>query len=330
MDCLIDSVGLIGCGTSSPTSNLFINSLPGISLKAIDKISDDEQKDYQGVWDDVQTMSAQQFSIDVAHEFGKRFKLNRITSSINIGKDIDTATVTAASNEYRGLVIDTNAYYTGDYKPSALQSHYVQSISFYSTAIVANATFKVVDAALNTVLTTKTANLVVGWNLIEVNENYTQSKIAIGVNASAINTVYQQVDNNLQWTSTCDASIEGFTWTLGSETSGTKTDECYGLSIIYGTRCSYDNVVCNNKDQFYLAWMYLLAINLTVQRQFSTRINRWTLQQKEAEGLNLYFESEYQKVLNQVVYGINLDESDCCLECDSTYTVQETNVTGCK
>ena len=76
--------------------------------------------------------------------------------------------------------------------------------------------------------------------------------------------------------------------------------------------------------------MYLLAINLTVQRQFSTRINRWTLQQKEAEGLKLYFESEYQKVLNQVVYGINLDESDCCLECDSTYTVQETNVTGCK
>tara|TARA_R110000868_G_scaffold25994_3_gene100717 strand:+ start:6584 stop:7570 length:987 start_codon:yes stop_codon:yes gene_type:complete len=328
MNCLIDSVGLIGCGTSSPASNLFINALPGISLRAIDKISDEEQKDYQGVWNDVQTMAAQQFSIDVAYEFGKRFKLNRIASSINIGKDIDTATVTTASAQYRGVVIDTNAHATGDYKPSALQSHYVQSISFYSTAIVATATFKVVDAEHNSVLDTFTSALVVGWNLIQVNKNYGQRKIAVGVNAAAISTVYQQVDNNLQWTSSCDASIEGFTWTLGSETSGTKTDECYGLSIIYGTRCSYDNVVCNNKDEFYLAWMYLLAIHLTIQRQFSTQINRWTLQQKEAEGMKLYFESEYQKVLNQIVYSINLDEGDCCLECDSTYTVQETNVTG--
>ena len=99
------------------------------------------------------------------------------------------------------------------------------------------------------------------------------------------------------------------------------TNESYGLSVVYGVRCSYETLVCNNKDQFYLAWLYLLAIQLTIQRQFSNQINRWTLNQKEAEDLRIYFEMEYQRILKQTCDSINLSLRDCCLECDAPINI---------
>lgn len=76
MICLIDYIGLRVCGTESPESGLFINSLPGISLESIDKIADSEQITYKGVWNDVQTEAAARFYIDVVSEITKCYSIN--------------------------------------------------------------------------------------------------------------------------------------------------------------------------------------------------------------------------------------------------------------
>lgn len=325
-NCLTDTIGIIGCGSSTPASGIFINSLPGISLKSIDAIAEAEQADYVGLWSDVQENAYRSMMIDVEVELSKRYKLKRITSTVDLGRVIDTLTTTAADTEYRGLIFDLNSAYaeTSEFKGSALASHYIQSISFYSPINQNGTSIVIADAVTGTTLTTLTRDITLGWNLISVDQKYTASKLAVGVDSTNINSVSLTVADNLTWTTSCSSVVEGFRWDIsGSPVSGTTGTNSYGMSIVYGTRCSFESLICQNKDVFYLPYAYKCAIELTVRRQFSSRTSAWTLNQKEAEALRLYYETEYAKTLTQVCHTINLNTHDSCLDCDGTFTIVE-------
>jgi hypothetical protein len=78
MDCFIDYIGLSLCAGaySAPASGIYINSLPGLNIESIDKVADQEQINYLGVWRDVNTNAVQQFRIDVIAEMRKCYELN--------------------------------------------------------------------------------------------------------------------------------------------------------------------------------------------------------------------------------------------------------------
>lgn len=77
LSCYIDYIGLTICsGGQAPASGLYINSLPGIHLESIEKIANQEQVSYLGVWADVQTSAIGQFKIDVFAELKKCYSLN--------------------------------------------------------------------------------------------------------------------------------------------------------------------------------------------------------------------------------------------------------------
>jgi len=77
MLCFNDYIGLSFCAGvyESPASGIYINSLPGISIESIDKSADQEQVNYLGVWNDVQTNALAQFRIDVIAEMNKCYQL---------------------------------------------------------------------------------------------------------------------------------------------------------------------------------------------------------------------------------------------------------------
>lgn len=76
MECLIDYIGIKGCSTNLPASGLYINSLPGISLESMDKIADEEQITYLGMWGDVQSEAAIRFYTDFIEELNKCYQLS--------------------------------------------------------------------------------------------------------------------------------------------------------------------------------------------------------------------------------------------------------------
>jgi len=78
MQCFIDYIGLSLCAGAyeAPASGIYINSLPGLSIESIDKVADQEQINYVGVWEDVQTNALQQFKIDIMAEMQKCYQLN--------------------------------------------------------------------------------------------------------------------------------------------------------------------------------------------------------------------------------------------------------------
>ena len=78
MECFIDYIGLSACAGvyESPASGIYINSLPGMSLESIDKTADQEQINYRGVWDDVQSNANAQFRTDIIAQINKCYKIN--------------------------------------------------------------------------------------------------------------------------------------------------------------------------------------------------------------------------------------------------------------
>lgn len=77
MTCFTDYIGLSLCGAyESPASGIYINSLPGLNIESIDKVADQEQINYLGVWNDVQINALKQFRIDVIAEIQKCYQVD--------------------------------------------------------------------------------------------------------------------------------------------------------------------------------------------------------------------------------------------------------------
>lgn len=67
--CLKDYVGIKLCpDAEAPDSGLFINSLPGLSIEALDNIADSEQTSYLGLWADAQEEAWARFQNDFFKE----------------------------------------------------------------------------------------------------------------------------------------------------------------------------------------------------------------------------------------------------------------------
>lgn len=72
MDCFIDHIGVSACGNDDADS-LYINQLPGITLKMIDSIVEAEQKTFAKLWQDVQARALRKFKKDYLAKFTNRY-----------------------------------------------------------------------------------------------------------------------------------------------------------------------------------------------------------------------------------------------------------------
>lgn len=78
MQCFIDYIGLSLCAGAydAPASGIYLNSMPGLNIESIDKVADQEQINYLGVWNDVQTNALPQFRLDIMSEIQKCYQIS--------------------------------------------------------------------------------------------------------------------------------------------------------------------------------------------------------------------------------------------------------------
>jgi len=111
-------------------------------------------------------------------------------------------------------------------------------------------------------------------------------------------------------------------------------DNTHGLSLVYSIRCKYDVVVCNNKEIFTEALLYLMGSEFMLYQHTSSRTTRWTmLDNKQAKYMQKYFkavyeggmfdEMEFEGELPDAVNMINLKQSDCCIDCVGKLSFQD-------
>lgn len=340
MECLRDFIGLRGCGLATPGSGLYINSLPGITMESFDKIANADQVTYLNVWRDIQTRAIAKFSNAVSSEFKKRFSVKTIHRSVNIGRVIDTTSVTASSNQLRGARINIDCGLESDaYTRSELMQVYFQSISLYLSAVPADPfKLKWVDLTTDTLLYELTINnvaypLTTGWNLISIEQGFECMDLFYGYDATQINSVELEITSTIN-SSLCSCvssfcsdgcgEIKGATLSANYATLDDTTLNSFGLSAIFGLQCSFDRIVCNNKKVFSVPFWYLLGVECMEQRIGEIgRFNIFSLNKEQAEERRGVYGSTFEQELKSIIEGIDLDTSDVCLCCDPQIAYRE-------
>lgn len=338
MNCLIDWIGLDSCtNTVVPESNIYVNMLPGIELRQLQDIADDDQQTFLAVWSDVQRLAAMRFKSDLIAMFSKRYTIRQVKELINMGKQIDTTVIELASNNYVGHTIELNQNTDDQIVNSNYAAIYIQEIKFY--AIVAPATdnvvIKIFDLDLGEELytTTLSTSTSTGWQRVALNQTFNVRRIFICVDSANIDTVELDISNRNYFQNWCcgQALVNGATAPNTTEPdSYTEKQNTYGISTIFSVVCQYDNLVCNNKEHFGTAWLYCLGIQLMEERIRSSRLNRWTTTDlNRAKELAKSFNVQYmggvneetgaisEGFLTQAVDTIQLDCYDACFECSS-------------
>ncbi len=335
MECLRDYIGLRWCGeTSAPPSGYYINDLPGLSLKQIISLTDEESATFAELWDTIQQRAELRFSDDVRSAMASRYKTSSILQGGNIGRTIGTSHVADGTTVFRGFTIEMLTSSDFEYVPSPLATIHVQTLQFYADAadvgeIVEVAIF---DQLTGTKLWTTNVTLAAGWNVIQVNENLINSgptpvySVFCGINATSLTYYDLDAPLNSITATCCQTRIRGAYTTQSSgikEDDLTFTTNSYGLSGIYTIKCLWDSLVCQNKNLFTRAYWYCLGVELLTENIYSSKLNSYTtINLQKSKELREEYITEYNKSLAQVCDNMHL-VCDCCIECAGSVQLVE-------
>ena len=328
MNCLQDYISIQYPGAVTPDSGLYVNQLPGISLKGIDKIANEEQVTFAGVWADVQQRSLKKFITSITNYFAKKFQLRTVHEAVQLPNAYlhQTQNQTPAAAEYRGITWDLG------WRASPLASIHIEELQIYLLATQSSVTFKVFEVIdINNVNELDTLTLtggVVGWNTLKVNKDYKAWKVFICYDATTIDSIwmplnrgYDMLENqqslvNWVYYSPCQM------WLYGANSSNpyanlVEGNNTYGLSGKISTVCTFDAIICGNKEKFATALWYALGAELMTERIFSDRLNRYTtIDLARAKELRDYFQQTSENELATTLDGIHNIPQDCCLDCN--------------
>lgn len=343
MTCLQDYIGLRGCGAAVPPSGLYVNDLPGISLKQLVNLTNEEETTYVQLWDVIQKRAMNRFSLDVREAMGKYYKLNSLMQGVNLGKQgIDGTGQAPLANTRAGFIIQLTDNESYQYVPSPLASIHIQELWFYGL-VNENAIFNILDPYTNESLWSSgiiTLNYD-GWNKIEVNKtfhnNYQQNSWALAVqvtpNVGDSPTSYlynNQLHIDKNYSGCCDVNIRGFLSNqlpliFDLDILNNTGNNTYGLTGTFSIVCSWDAVICQNKTLFSRAFWYLCGIELLTEQLYSSKLNLFTTTNlQRAKELREEYQVEYAKSLEQVAGGFKLN-CDCCIDCAGQVQLRETN-----
>jgi len=334
MNCLTNYIGMPNCsGEATPPSGISLNVLEIINKKLIASIADDDQETLANCLSDIESRAIMRLSDDVRAEFYKKQRLRNITAQYNLKRDQLSTTGNSPDAYISKGVYISNVYdsINGFYEP--LKSIHIQNVSYYVDSNNAGVTvdLKVVDLDTSAVIFTKSVTLTNGWNSWDIEFNCASSYY------SNPNRVFVYLHSaGLYWNDKVllnpitDAAFDGLTIYGAKSTANTNLtysslelgDNTYGMQVICSVKCSYDAVICQNRDVFKRALLYAMGIEAMRELLSSDRINGYTtIGRQEAKDNITAWTTDYTTALFNAVDGLSVDGGNCA-ECHNTLMVK--------
>jgi hypothetical protein len=268
---------------------------------------------------------------------GAKYRLKSLAQGVNLGKvavydDYLNNLVEVPNGSSNFLHIDLVDSYNTEYTPSPLLQVQVQTVSFYVPAgfyvqgqLLA---LEIYDSNISTISplysNLSLATYQEGWNDFEINETFgptaanqqpLQLHLVMYAVAGDIETIKVKLNNNIQNLSCCGvkvyANLEGESLTYSA-----------GITATFNVTCSWEGLICQNKNLFSRAFWYLCGIEFLTELIYSTTLSKWTtIGMNLMKDLRAVYEVEYQNSLKQVADGMYLD-CDCCLDCASPVQIR--------
>lgn len=340
MNCLKDYVGLKYCTAETPVSNLWVNQLPGMSTELLDNIANSEQVNFIQVWDDIQERSYVKIKNDLINLLSDQVKFNSVVyQTRKLLKAQRNPVTVAMSDKYTGIYFMLPE---SRYSQLRLNEIYVYSFQTVSSVV------KVWDVNDGVELYSKDINLVPGLNTIDISKafdlKYRVQEYFIGVDTSGFDSIQTLNDYYYWWdedlacavNSTFGYSIQRGYFQLYPGTLIKGNDVTFdnivkngigqGVAIGAEILCSVDQFICENKQHFSEAWLYLLGKETLLEKYYapvgSKRMNYFTATNKEnTNQLIADFDFNYTDRLKKKIKAIPLNGQSLCFSCDDAERV---------
>ena len=312
-DCLENYIGIQGtCSDVDSVSGLYVNTLPSISLKLLANLSDEETKDFTGLWDEIYTRTLNNLESDVLVKSQKYFITNLLLDNQQTGFYRDPLTTITSSNELKGNTIECF------YNVSRYLSIYVNSVQLYLPAAINGNIF--IYNLMNGVLLDTIAYVgAVGVNVIQINKSYKSygqdTKIFVCYDGNTTNSIETSPIDDSALAITNGAKIAVGNTVLSN--SLTRSGESYGLIVDYNLKCDISEFICSSKDSFKFAFWWKLGSSIMFERMNSDRMNKYTLNKTKLELKDLYnyYEDNYDKIMDAVMDNMEQNSDNICFSC---------------
>lgn len=304
MDCLRDVIGVGRCEGTKP--QIEVTQLPMITIKGLDSISDSDNDTFVYTIEAIRERAKQRILMDLYNKIGVQ-----VTPSEGVfclGRLIEPLALTLPSVLDRGVLFQViqSAYLTLTIHNVMLRSPIAQDITIF-----------VKDLVTSDILYTQLFSLTAGENTLQINTEVmpkrTQTKLLVGYadNIQLYDTLnmdcYDGCDCNCFECDLCN-NIQGYPTNAGS--SGT-----HGISVQYTFQCSLERFLCENIQVFRQALLYAFGIEYIYEAKGSERVNKYTqMNAEKAKDMLSYYESGYEKAINQALSGVNFCDN-CCFDC---------------
>jgi hypothetical protein len=324
MSCLDNIIGIDKkCSPDTPSSGLYLQNLPGVTVKLADVAADEETASGVDLINEKITYAKDQILQDVREYLLPHMKVNSVIESETVGYYHDNLESVAADVGYRkGIQIKIDHY---PYLEFYINSIKLQSASSGATSIyIYNLT---TGKLLDTIAITTVADVPTEV-IVQKAYKTDKQKLNLFIAIDGAATTYKSSLSYGQVTGSCTSCSGGYRNSYavfnnimissgGAFIESNKRSTTYtsGLSVNYSINCSIENFVCNMSNLF--AWPILQNTGAELMRElmFSRRLNSIIIIDKaKNEQMREEFDAEYVKSMDRILKNISIPD-DVCFKC---------------
>ncbi len=340
-NCYDNLVGLKGCTETTPTSGLYVNSLPGISTELVQGVIDSDDISYSDLWQSVIDNSFVRLRQDALRKLPKlthnAASFDRVFFNTERLEQAYPKTSVSREAVYRGKFIEC--------EESRYTSVFVQELQVWSQNQVA-VDVKIFDLISGEELWSKHVEVTPGLNAIAINQEFTltfnEHKLFVGIDCTNLDTYKSDNTSEFNTFSSlmgCDEcadywSTGGFdvdNAKIGVNTEKTEGNLEYnqqgggGVQVRCKVGCSIDAFLCDNYDLFTDCWRYLLGSELMKYKMASPSLSYFAnFSMEHTKELSMMFLKDYTESLDTALH--HAPKDGWCFGCDGVQYVQRVNL----
>lgn len=303
MPCYDNYIGLDNLIPSR--SGLYVDSLPGIDIVMIDGLRKNA-KDSTETWDVIYLRAWNNF-------------IGALTLALQDKFYVDSKLVSRETSQFKS---DVNlsadlAGVTIEFKLPRYAKLHIVSIDVFSDQPYASpeVIIRVYDTDENgDVLSEFYQEFTEGRNTIFIDQDYEVDKVFVAFDPGTY--AFRETENKKYQTPYLFYSCDECTFDCGGYQGVIKQINGGGLNVKYNVLCSVEKFACENINLFTQVFLYRLGMEITAERRFGERLNRFTTMTLErAEELMMYYTDNFEKNLERSVRSQNMHEDPYCFSC---------------
>lgn len=322
MDCLNDFIGIRGlCTDVTAGSGLYINDLPGMKLKSLEGLSDNETEDFRAIWDKIYGRAQENFITDVLAFMPENMKANQVVESAEFGRAKADETAVASTNEYKGIQIKAWG--------SSYLAVEIEQAQIYSNATANNVTIKIFDTLDGVELYTGDFDLVEGWNMVQINQTILARGDRFELFVCYDGNDLTSMETNPTSSEMVFSTARGAKVTVGTtpiEGNLSFESDTFGMILNWNTICSIEHFICRNKQRLKNALRYKAGIEYLIEVMMEDEVvSRQTLiPADQLQARMEQMESIYQQQMEKAMQNLEPIRDNVCFECNSSIKLVST------